>query len=70
MELGIKGKKIIDVRQMSDAEMEEEGWDTRAIVLVLDDGTILYPSKDEEGNDAGALFGTKDKKSFIVYLED
>jgi hypothetical protein len=52
------GKKIIEVRQMTEEEVEYEGWpgpgdDT---VLVLDDGTRVYASCDPEGNMPGALF--------------
>jgi hypothetical protein len=64
------GSKIIDIRPMTKAEMDKEGWQKREIpmVLVLSSGTILYPSQDTEGNDAGALFGmTSDGISFGVY---
>jgi hypothetical protein len=36
--------------------MENLGWDKSGIVLMLDDGTYIYPSRDDEGNGAGALF--------------
>jgi hypothetical protein len=42
---------------MTKVEQNAEGWRRPATVLVLDDGTLLYPSRDGEGNDAGALFG-------------
>jgi hypothetical protein len=64
------GSTIIDIRPMTKAEMDKEGWRKREIpmVLVLSSGTILYPSMDTEGNDAGALFGmTSDGISFGVY---
>ena len=64
------GSKIIDIRPMTKAEMDKEGWQKREtpMVLVLSSGTILYPSQDTEGNDAGALFGmTSDGISFGVY---
>ena len=66
----IVGSKIIDIRPMTSDEMEAEGWQKNEIpmVLVLSSGTILYPSLDPEGNDAGALFGmTSDGISFGVY---
>jgi hypothetical protein len=54
----IIGQKIIDVRPMTEEELDHEGWDDRNVtVIVLEDGTLLYPSKDEEGNGAGELFG-------------
>ena len=51
------GKKIIRVRWLHKPEYEAMGWFRSAIVLQLDDGTLLFPSRDDEGNGAGALFG-------------
>lgn len=48
------------VRYLTEAEKNNLGWYRRSIVLHLDDGNIIYPSQDDEGNDAGALF-TNDK---------
>jgi len=53
----IIGKKIVDVRQMTPKELEAEGWMSTTLCMVLEDGTLLYPSRDSEGNDGGALFG-------------
>lgn len=59
----LTGKKIVNVRYMSKAEMDAHGWYNRALVIQLDDGTLIYPSQDDEGNGAGALFGQKPKKA-------
>lgn len=59
----LKGRTIKDVRYMTEEEMENLGWDRKALVMILDNGSIIYPSADDEGNDAGALFGnTTDKE--------
>lgn len=50
------GKKIIKVQYMTNKEAEEQGWDSRAIQIQLDDNTWLTPSGDDEGNNAGSLF--------------
>ena len=50
------GKKITKVRYMSETERDQIGWDARPIVIILDDGTALYPSQDDEGNNAGSIF--------------
>ncbi len=50
------GKTIVKVRYMTDQEVEDLGWYSKALVLHLDDGNIIYPSADDEGNNAGALF--------------
>jgi hypothetical protein len=50
------GRTITNVRWMKPEEVEAVGWDRSPIVLQLDDQTLLYPSSDDEGNNAGALF--------------
>ena len=39
--------------------MEREGWDDDrpSVAIVFDSGAIVYPSRDEEGNGPGCLFG-------------
>ena len=55
----IIGATVTDIRPMTQDEMNAEGWQKREVpmCIVLSSGTILYPSMDTEGNDAGALFG-------------
>lgn len=50
------GRTIVAVNYFSPEEAELCGFDQRPIVLKLDDGNLIYPSCDEEGNDAGVLF--------------
>lgn len=50
------GKKIANVRYLTQSEADQLGWDSRAIVFILEDGTAFFPSRDNEGNDAGAIF--------------
>ncbi len=52
------GRTISNLRYLTDSECEEIGWYHSAVVLILDDGTAIWPSADDEGNDAGALFTT------------
>jgi len=54
------GRRIVNVRQLTKEEAEKEGMDRTTTALILDDGTILYPASDDEGNDVGALFGIYD----------
>jgi len=51
------GKRIVAVRWLTDQEVKTLGWYQSAICLHLDDGTVIFPSQDDEGNGAGALFG-------------
>lgn len=56
------GKLITDIRALRPAELAALDWaETYPIlscpVLVLSDGTYLYPTQDEEGNGPGCLWG-------------
>jgi len=53
----LAGRTIVKARYMTSEELELIGWYRRCIVLELDNGTLIYPSRDDEGNGAGALFG-------------
>lgn len=59
------GRKIVEVRYLEDEEMESLEWHERCVVMVLDDGNILFPSRDDEGNGAGALF-TNDENNPVL----
>lgn len=61
----LKGRKIIEVRLMTDEEQEEFDWDNKSIVIFLDDGKCLFPSADDEGNNAGAIFTSYEDLSVI-----
>jgi len=61
------GRKIIGTRYMSNKEVEQLGWYSAALVIMLDNDTVIYPSQDDEGNNAGAIFGnTKDGKEITL----
>ena len=68
----IEGAKITKVRSMTNAEYEREYWDNDAnnpvYVLELDNGCVIFPSCDYEGNGGGALFGHDNKanKEFTI----
>jgi hypothetical protein len=63
------GKKIVEVRYMSKKEMEALGWTNSTVVIHLSDGTIIYPSMDDEGNDGGALFTTNEKCDTLPVIQ-
>jgi len=56
------GRKIVDVRYLSDDEKELLKWRGRGPVLVLDDGTAVLPAMDNEENDSGTLVVFRDGK--------
>ena len=64
----IEGKKIVALRKMTKAELKREGWEEEECMCIeLEGGSILYPSRDEEGNGPGALFGFVDKKTIMLW---
>lgn len=59
------GRRIQSVRYLTAEEASHLGWSESTAVIELDDGTLIFPSQDDEGNAAGTLFlqaGTKTKK--------
>ena len=50
------GKKITAVSLQTPTDLNDLCWSEKAIILHLDDGTCIWPSRDSEGNDAGSLF--------------
>jgi len=70
----IIGRKIVAMRQLTKLEMNDEGWDDQyaaeVVALVLDDGTLIYPSRDEEGNGPGELFTReKDGRTGMLFVQ-
>jgi hypothetical protein len=53
----LRGKTVKAVRFLTKEESDDHMWHRAAPVIEFDDGTILFPSRDPEGNGAGALFG-------------
>jgi hypothetical protein len=64
----LKGKTIVGVRWLTKKEAEDFCWSSRPVVLLLNDGTSIYPSRDDEGNDGGALLTTNDELSTIPVI--
>jgi len=54
---GSMSSTIKSIRPMTKKEMNAESWRTGTTVIEMDDGTLIYASRDEEGNDSGCLFG-------------
>ncbi len=53
--MDIIGKTITGIEQMTKEETSELGWDRPGIKILLDDGTVLIPMRDDEGNGAGEI---------------
>jgi hypothetical protein len=63
-----RGKKIVNVRYMSDEERDAYGWAHRPMVIFFDDGSYLFPMSDDEGNEAGALCTSHDNLQTIAVI--
>lgn len=50
------GRTIVAVRTLSQDELDEMDWYGHAPVIVLDDGTEIVASRDDEGNGPGVFF--------------
>lgn len=61
------GKRVKGVRYLTKGEVEALGWCASALVLEFEDGTLLFPSRDDEGNGAGALFGQGPKNEELTF---
>mgnify|MGYP003348420471 CR=1 FL=1 len=62
------GRKIVKVRYMTNEEQENHMWSRKSVVIHLDNGVIIYPSADDEGNDAGAIFTTQGELSVLPVI--
>ena len=51
----LQGRTIVQVEYMEDEEARDLDWSELPLVLTLDDGTVLVPMRDDEGNGAGAV---------------
>ena len=65
------GRTIKKVKWLdADSSYKIFGWDYQPCEIHLDDGTILTPSADDEGNNAGAIFtNIKDLQVLPVFRE-
>ncbi len=62
------GRQIESVRYMTEEEQEMMGWYSRSIIIQLDNGLLIFPSRDDEGNDAGALFTSSEAMPTIPVI--
>jgi hypothetical protein len=61
-------KRIVNVRYLTAEEAEDMGWDEKSIAFQTQDGLWFFPSRDDEGNGAGALFTSDDKQSCLPVM--
>ena len=61
-----EGKKIISVRYMTEKEAEENDMDARPLCFKLNDGTIVIPLSDDEGNNGGSFQTINKDRCFLL----
>lgn len=55
---GLVGRKIVAIRPLKKAELDDMYWDEfdqDGFAIILDDGQVMIPSSDEEGNGPGHI---------------
>ena len=62
------GRRIVAVSYMTEEEARSWGWSSRGVVISLDDGSYIFPSADDEGNGAGAIFTSNEKNPVLPVI--
>ena len=62
------GRTIVKVEYLPKEEVKEWMWYNTPIAIHLDDGGILIPSMDDEGNDGGAIITNYKELSTIPVI--
>ena len=62
------GKTVQSVRYLNHEELESLGWDRTTLVIIFTDGTAIYASCDDEGNEPGALFTNSEELPIIPVI--
>jgi len=51
----VVGARVKSVSYMTKGERNDLGFHHRGVVIEFDNGTMMFPMADDEGNDVGAL---------------
>jgi hypothetical protein len=65
----IIGKKIVNVRPMTPGEARTTGFYKKPFIFVLNDGSLLIPQSDDEGNDGGAVMWLTETDDLLFYTQ-
>ena len=55
------GKTIKKIEYLTKKEGKEMGWNKLPLVIIFTDGSWIFPMRDDEGNDGGALATSSDE---------
>lgn len=64
----LKGRTVKAVRYMSEEEAKEMMLDSRPVAIFFDDGSFVFPMRDDEGNDGGALFTSNETNPVLPVI--
>ena len=62
------GKTIKKIEYVSEKECEEMMWSQLPLVIIFTDGSWIFPMRDDEGNDGGALATSSEKLPTIPVM--
>jgi hypothetical protein len=62
------GRTVTDAFYMPARDARENGFQSRPLAIAFDNGLVLFPLADDEGNDAGALATTDAKNPLLPVL--
>jgi hypothetical protein len=51
----LEGRTIKAVHYIGEKEADDNLFSKRGLMIMLDNGTMIYPMSDDEGNDFGAI---------------
>ena len=60
------GKTIRRVRYLDDREREDIAWDSSGLVIEFEDGHWIIAMRDDEGNDAGAIWTSSQSELNVI----
>ena len=60
------GKTIRRVRCLDDREREDIAWDSSGLVIEFEDGHWIIAMRDDEGNDAGAIWTSSQSELNVI----
>lgn len=66
----LKGKVIAEVRYLTEEEAKSLLWFHSTLAIFFTDGSYIFPSRDDEGNDAGALFTSFEDLDTIPVIQE
>jgi hypothetical protein len=52
---------------MTKQEAKAMYWESRPLAIFFTDGSLIFPSMDDEGNDGGTLFGKTSDREDIAF---